>query len=195
MHEGADFFPRYITRETELPLCHPAGESEALKSAIAMGELAIDRLADLLRTGTPTNPAQTVPELRREFRLERWGEISTNSRMYDRYAGLVQKIAAARASIIDSSTAVNGKKGELAAFLTEALGRIEDSVESLNERLKSATPGPRGRIPFRTESALIDAVFDTIETVAREVRSAGEKIRDVVDDIDWRGARIDPDEN
>ncbi|WP_157172390.1 hypothetical protein [Nocardia pneumoniae] len=184
MSDDTQSFPRYITYEIEFPLYRPGG-SEVLEHTIDMGELAIDRLADLLRTGTPENPSQTIPELRRELRLDRLSEIAGDSKIYEKYAQRVENIVNLRTSIINSSRAVNGKEGEVATFLTQALGRIEDAVRSLNEGLESATTGSGNRIALHTEAELIDAIFKTVGTVADEVRAAADRLRDVIRDIDW----------
>ncbi|MFI9413995.1 hypothetical protein [Nocardia gamkensis] len=190
MRDGVRSFPRYITHAIQFPLYHPDGESGVLKSAIDMGEVAIDRLADLVRPGTPENPDQAVRESRREWRLGRLGDIAGNSNVYDRYAKLVQKMEDIRASLIDTYTAVNGKNGEMTEFLSRALGRIEDSVISLNDTLKSAGTGSGNRIPLQTEADLIDSIHATIGIALNEVRDAAVKMREAVSDIDWHSSQL-----
>ncbi|MFF7939814.1 hypothetical protein ACFZC5_08900 [Nocardia gamkensis] len=190
MSDGVRSFPRYITHDIELPLYHPCGESEVLKSAIDMGAVAIDRLADLVRPGTPENPNQAVRKSRREWRLDRLGDIAGNSNVYDRYARLVQKMEDVRASLIDTYIAVNGKEGEMKEFLGQALGRIEDSVISLNDTLRSAATGSGNRIPLQTEADLIDSIHATIGIALNEVRDAAVRMREAVSDIDWRSSQL-----
>lgn len=183
-------FPRYTTRGIELPLSHPTGESEVLRHAINRGEWVIDRLADLLRPGTPQNPFQAVPVQRLELIKDRPSDFGEYQLLYRRYKRLVEKVEEVKESIAESSEAVADKRKEVSTFLEQALGRIEDSVRSLREMLESASVEPGKSIPLRTQADLIDAIKGTIETAVGEVREAADKIREVVRDIDRYSSRV-----
>ncbi|WP_063052141.1 hypothetical protein [Nocardia arthritidis] len=191
MTDEATSFPRYITRDIELPLHLPTGEySEFLRCAISTGELTIDRLADLLRPGTPANPSQPVFVQRHELRLDRLDEINGHPLVYHRYLNVVRRAEGVRELIANSSEAVSDTKGEMSAFLSQSLGRIEDSVRSLNEKLESASVGAGNRIPLQTQADLVDAIDRTLGTAVDEVRGAADKLREVARDIDWHSSRV-----
>ncbi|UGT69394.1 hypothetical protein LTT66_04105 [Nocardia gipuzkoensis] len=192
MADEATSFPRYITRDIELPLHLPVGEySEFLRCAIKTGESAIDRLADLLRPGTPADPSQAVFVQRHELRLDRLEEISGNSLLHHRYMNVVKRAEGVRELIANSSEAVSDAKGKVSTVLSQSLGRIEDSVLSLNEMLESASVGAGNRIPLRTQADLAEAIDRTLGTAVDEVRGAADKMREVVRDVDWHSSRVD----
>ncbi|MBF6219468.1 hypothetical protein IU479_15265 [Nocardia abscessus] len=192
MADEATSFPRYITRDIELPLHLPVGEySEFLRCAIKTAESAIDRLADLLRPGTPADPSQAVFVQRHELRLDRLEEISGNSLLHHRYMNVVKRAEGVRELIANSSEAVSDAKGKVSTVLSQSLGRIEDSVLSLNEKLESASVGAGNRIPLRTQADLAEAIDRTLGTAVDEVRGAADKMREVVRDVDWHSSRVD----
>ncbi|WP_280473568.1 hypothetical protein [Nocardia asiatica] len=190
--DEATSFPRYITRDIELPLHLPVGEySEFLRCAIKTGELAIDRLADLLRPGTPDDPSRAVFVQRHEVRLDRLEEISGNFLLHHRYMNAVKRTEVVRELIANSSEAVRDAKGEVSTILSQSLGRIEDSVRSLNEKLDSASVGAGNSIPLQTQADLVEAIDRTLGTAVDEVRGAADEMREVVRDIDWHSSRVD----
>ncbi len=104
---------------------------------------------------------------------------------------VVKRAEGVRELIANSSEAVSDAKGKVSTVLSQSLGRIEDSVLSLNEKLESASVGAGNRIPLRTQADLAEAIDRTLGTAVDEVRGAADKMREVVRDVDWHSSRVD----
>ncbi|MFI6368336.1 hypothetical protein ACIBG0_37045 [Nocardia sp. NPDC050630] len=180
----------------DFPLYHPIGESDWLKATINMGQLAIDKLVDPLRAGTP----QKRPNVTSMLTTAGLIDFKDHSAMVDQYASHLDKIEMVKHGLNSSDHKVDSATTVIPEYTTQGLDGIKSWVADLNDKLKAASVnlhdlsfiGPYittnnftrdNAIPIAIQKSLAGSVVDTIEKVQDKVDDVGKQMKEIASSI------------